>query len=92
MPITDPTVDGYDPMAVIADGLPANARGEEFDEDAMQVAGALVVGAQLIKAGMSYEAAYRQFEERDYRFRFAYDRADDSISIDIEWLDEAVAS
>ena len=86
--VTDPGAPGYEPMAVIAAGLAAQARGEEVDQDAMEDAATLVCAASLVRAGMSMDTALRLFAERDYTFKFTYDGKTDELGVEVVWDDE----
>lgn len=85
--VTDPDPPCYEPMAVIAAGLAAHARGEEVDQDAMEDAALLVCTANLVARGIPAETVERWFRDRDYEFRFTYDGADDELGVSVEFLD-----
>lgn len=85
--ITDPDVEGYEPMAVIIDALAASARGEEADEEPVLIAATIVVAANMVSFGFPIESVTRQFEEQEHQFRFVWDRETQSVEVSVEWLD-----
>jgi hypothetical protein len=54
--VTESILEG--PTTVILQALAAKARGEEYDEDAVEEAAFLIATANLIAGGMSEERAY----------------------------------
>lgn len=85
--ITDPNHAHYKPIAVIAAGLVAHARGEEVDEDAMTDAAGMIVAVNLLASGISADEIEQMFRDRDYQFRYKYDGTEDSIEVSVEFLD-----
>ena len=86
--IIDPEAQGYDPMAVVVNGLAAQARGEEPDEESIMVAATIIVAGNMVEFGLPADAVLRQFENRDHQFRFVYDGETNSVEVSVEWLDE----
>lgn len=79
------------PMDVVLYALTAQAKGEALTEDEQDIceyAGTLLAMSQLVRAGMGPDAAYRQFEERDYTLRFVWTRATDEVEVIVEWDDD----
>lgn len=76
-----------DPMAYIATQLAAYARGETYDQGGMEEAATLVCAAQLVKAGLSMNTVETLFRDRDYSFKFGYERATDELTVDVIWDD-----
>jgi hypothetical protein len=77
-----------EPTAVILHALAAKARGEQYDEDAVEEAAFTIAVANLIAGGMSEEQVHRQMVEREYDVRIRFNR-DEGLSIDLVWDDEA---
>ena len=75
-----------DPSAFIMSQLLASARDEPVDQDALEDAATLVAAANLHRAGLSYEALERLFNERDHTFRLAIEDGD--LVVEVKWDDE----
>jgi hypothetical protein len=76
------------PMAVIAMGLAAHARGEPVNQAKMEDAATLVTAAQLVRSGLAFDVVERMFHDRPHVFRFTYDGDTDELGVSVDWTDE----
>lgn len=76
-PMVDDLPEGYDPTAVVMEGLAAASRGESYDEDAMEEASLVLAAVALMKRGLDFDTATR-----------IVDQAADNGLIRIRWDDD----
>jgi hypothetical protein len=84
--VTESILEG--PTTVILQALAAKARGEQYDEDAVEEAAFLIATANLIAGGMSEERAYHHMVERDYDVRIRFSQTE-GLEIELVWDEEA---
>ncbi len=64
---------------------------DEF-ENGIRMAAMIIAAAHLMNGGMDLPAIERQFFEREWGVKLAYDADTDEVSLDIEWAEHPITS